>query len=33
MPNTKIDNIDYDTDTLSDEAKAQLIDLPDIAPR
>ncbi len=24
MPNIKIDNIDYDLDTLSDEAKAQL---------
>ena len=27
MPTIKIDNIDYDTDTLSDEAKAQLISL------
>ena len=27
MPIIKIDNIDYDTDTLSDEAKAQLISL------
>jgi hypothetical protein len=24
MPNIKIDNVDYDTDKLSDEAKAQL---------
>jgi len=24
MPTIKIDNVDYDTDTLSDEAKAQL---------
>ena len=27
MPIIKIDNIDYDTDTLSDEAKAQLLSL------
>jgi len=27
MPNIKIDNIDYDTDKLSDEAKAQLVSL------
>ena len=27
MPTIKIDNIDYDTDKLSDEAKAQLISL------
>ena len=27
MPIIKIDNTDYDTDTLSDEAKAQLISL------
>lgn len=27
MPIIKIDNIDYDTDTLSDEAKAQLISM------
>ena len=27
MPIIKIDNIDYDTDTLSNEAKAQLISL------
>ena len=34
MPIIKIDNIDYDTDKLSDEAKAQLIDLPpDLTPR
>ena len=24
MPTIKIDNVDYDTDTLSDDAKAQL---------
>ena len=24
MPTIKIDNVDYDTDTLSDEAKAQI---------
>ena len=27
MPIIKIDNIDYDTDTLSNEAKAQLISM------
>jgi len=27
MPTIKIDNIDYDTEKLSDEAKAQLISL------
>ncbi len=27
MPTIKIDNIDYETDTLSDEAKAQLVNL------
>jgi hypothetical protein len=27
MPIIKIDNIDYDTDTLSDEAKAQLVSM------
>jgi hypothetical protein len=27
MPIIKIDNVDYDTDKLSDEAKAQLISL------
>jgi len=27
MPTIKIDNVDYDTDKLSDEAKAQLISL------
>ena len=27
MPTIKIDNIDYETDTLSDEAKAQLLSL------
>jgi len=27
MPTIKIDNRDYDTDTLSDEAKAQLISM------
>ena len=27
MPIIKIDNIDYDTDTLSDEAKAHLISM------
>ena len=27
MPAIKIDNVDYDTDTLSDEAKAQLVSL------
>lgn len=27
MPTIKIDNIDYDTDKLSDEAKAQLVNL------
>jgi hypothetical protein len=27
MPIIKIDNIDYDTDKLSDEAKAQLVSL------
>ncbi len=27
MPTVKIDNIDYDLDTLSDEAKAQLTSL------
>jgi hypothetical protein len=27
MPTIKIDNIEYDTDKLSDEAKAQLISL------
>ena len=27
MPTIKIDNIDYDTDKLSDEAKAQLISM------
>ena len=27
MPIIKIDNVDYDTDTLSDEAKAQLISM------
>ena len=27
MPTIKIDNIDYDTDTLSNEAKAQLISM------
>jgi hypothetical protein len=27
MPTIKIDNIDYDTDKLSDEAKAQLISI------
>jgi hypothetical protein len=27
MPTIKIDNIDYDTDNLSDEAKAQLASL------
>ena len=27
MPNIQIDNVDYDTDKLSDEAKAQLISL------
>jgi hypothetical protein len=27
MTNLKIDNVDYDTDKLSDEAKAQLVSL------
>ena len=27
MPTIKIDDIDYDTDTLSDDAKAQLVSL------
>jgi hypothetical protein len=27
MPSIKIDNVEYDTDKLSDEAKAQLISL------
>ena len=27
MPTIKIDNIDYDTDTLSDDARAQLISM------
>ena len=27
MPIIKIDNVDYDTDTLSNEAKAQLVSL------
>ena len=27
MPTIKIDNVDYDTDTLSSEAKAQLISM------
>jgi hypothetical protein len=27
MPTIKIDNIDYDADTLSEEAKAQLVSL------
>ena len=27
MPTIKIDNVDYDTDKLTDEAKAQLISL------
>jgi hypothetical protein len=27
MPNLNIDNVDYDTDKLSDEAKAQLVNL------
>ena len=27
MPTIKIDNIDYDTEKLSDEAKAQLVSL------
>ena len=27
MPNLNIDNVDYDTDKLSDEAKAQLVSL------
>ena len=27
MPIVKIDNVDYDTDKLSDEAKAQLVSL------
>jgi len=27
MPTIKIDNVDYDTDKLSDEAKAQLISM------
>jgi hypothetical protein len=27
MPIIKIDNVDYDTDTLSDEAKAQLLSM------
>lgn len=27
MPTINIDNVDYDTDTLSDEAKAQLVSL------
>jgi hypothetical protein len=27
MPTIKIDNVDYDTDTLSDDAKAQLVSL------
>jgi len=27
MPTIKIDNVDYDTDKLSDEAKAQLVSL------
>ena len=27
MPSIKIDNVDYDTDKLSDEAKAQLVSL------
>jgi len=27
MPTIKIDNIDYDTDKLSDDAKAQLVSL------
>ena len=27
MPTIKIDNVDYDTDTLSTEAKAQLISM------
>jgi hypothetical protein len=27
MPTIKIDNVDYDSDTLSDEAKAQLVSL------
>jgi hypothetical protein len=27
MPTIKIDNVDYDTDKLSDEAKAQLVSI------
>lgn len=27
MPTIKIDNVDYDTDTLSNDAKAQLINM------
>ena len=27
MPTIKIDNVDYDTDTLSNEAKAQLVSM------
>ena len=27
MPTIKLDNVDYDTDKLSDEAKAQLVSL------
>ena len=27
MPTIKIDNVDYDTDTLSNEARAQLINM------
>ena len=27
MPTIKIDNVDYDTDTLSDDARAQLISM------
>ena len=27
MPTIKIDNVDYDTDTLSDDAKAQFVSL------
>jgi len=27
MPTIKIDNVDYDTDTISNEAKSQLVSL------
>jgi hypothetical protein len=33
MPTIKINNVDYDTDKLSDEAKAQLVTPPVLRPR